>query len=56
MHNAPGDLGVISIDPEAGRVVNERRETPLWRAPLLALWIGLFTGLAFLIRRRAGLR
>jgi uncharacterized membrane protein len=56
VYHAPGDLGVISIDPEAGRVVNERRETPLWRAPLLALWIGLFAGVAFFIRRRSGLR
>lgn len=56
VYHPPGELGAISTDPAAGRVVNERRETALWRAPLLATWIALFAGLAFLIRRRSGLR
>lgn len=55
-YNAPGELGPVVRDPGAGRVVSERRETPLWRAPVLAAWIGLFAGVAFIVRRRAGLR
>jgi uncharacterized membrane protein len=48
--------GPVVRDAGAGRVVFTRRETPLWRAPLLALWIGLFAGLTWIVRRRAGLR
>ncbi len=55
-YHAPGDLGAVWVDADAGRVVDERRETPLWRAPALALWIGWFAGLAWYVRRRAGLR
>ncbi len=53
---AAGELGPVLRDPEAGRVVFDRRETPLWRAPLLGGWIGLFAGLAWIVRRRSGLR
>jgi hypothetical protein len=52
----PGDPGPMLIDPDADRVVRERKETPLWRAPLLSLLVGLSAGLAWVIRRRAGLR
>jgi len=55
-HHGPGELGPVLTDPDAGRVVRDRKETPLWRAPLLALWVGLFAGLAWWVRRRAGLR
>lgn len=55
-YHGPGELGAILRDPEAGRQVWERRETPLWRAPILALWIGCFLGAAWIVRRRAGLR
>lgn len=55
-YHGPGTLGAVLQDPSAGRTVNERRETALWRAPLLALWIGWFAGLAWFVRRRAGLR
>ena len=51
-----GELGPVLIDANAGRSVTDRRETPLWRAPLLALIVGLFAGLAWIVRRRAGLR
>lgn len=48
--------GPVVRNAGAGRVVFSRRETPLWRAPLLALWIGLFAGLTWIVRRRSGLR
>jgi len=55
-YHAPGELGPILRDGGAGRVVWDRRETPLWRAPALALWVTLFAGAAWIVRRRAGLR
>jgi len=51
-----GQLGPPVTDPDAGRVVWERTETSLWRAPALALWIVTFAGLAWIVRRRSGLR
>lgn len=54
-YHEAGTLGPVLIDAEAGRRVDERRETPLWRAPLLALVVALFAGLAWFVRRRAGL-
>jgi len=52
----PGELGPLLLDPDAGHVVDDRRETALWRAPALALWTLLFAGLAWWVRRKAGLR
>ena len=52
----PGGRGTVRQDPSAGRTVWERRETPLWRAPVLALWVLLCGGVAWIVRRRAGLR
>ena len=52
----PGARGDIVLDPDAGRTVWDRRELALWRAPGLVLWIGMFAGLAWITRRRAGLR
>jgi len=52
----PGEFGPILRDEESGRTVWDRRETPLGRAPALALWIGLWAGLAWIIRRRSGMR
>ncbi|MBW1877097.1 MAG: hypothetical protein JRJ84_01910 [Deltaproteobacteria bacterium] len=52
----PGEFGPILRDPEAGRTVWDRRETPLSRAPALALWMGLWAGLAWIMRRRSGMR
>lgn len=51
-----GETGPVLRDAAAGRTVWDRREVPVWRSPLMALWIGLFAGLAWIIRRRAGLR
>lgn len=56
LHHAPGELGSIRLDPKAGRVVLDRREVAIWRAPLLLGGIGLMAGLAWIVRRRAGLR
>ena len=53
---AAGERGDILRDPEAGRTVWDRRETPIGRAPALAAWIGTFAGLAWIVRRRAGMR
>lgn len=52
----PGELGPLLLDPDAGHVVDDRRETALWRAPALALWTLLFAGIAWWVRRKAGLR
>ena len=54
--HGPGERGAVLIDETAGRAVREVREAPLWRAPGLALLIGLFAGLAWYLRRRSGLR
>ncbi|MCO4743528.1 MAG: hypothetical protein KC912_01985 [Proteobacteria bacterium] len=53
---AAGEAGPVIRDPAATRVVWDRSETPLWRAPLLALLVALAAGLAWVIRRRSGLR
>ena len=52
----PGEKPSVMIDPDAARVVDERRETPLWRAPALGAWILLCAGAAWIVRRSAGLR
>jgi len=52
----PGELGPVLRDETAGRTVSDRRETPLWRAPLVAAWVGIFLGAAWIVRRRSGLR
>jgi hypothetical protein len=52
----PGETGPVLRDPEAGRTVWDRRETPVGRAPALALWVGAFAGLAWIVRRRSGMR
>lgn len=52
----PLDSGPILRDPNAGRTVWDRQETPLWRSPMLGLSVLLFAGVAWIIRRRAGLR
>ena len=54
-YHGPGELGPIQQDPDSGRTVWERSEVALWRSPLLMGWIMLFSGLAWWVRRRAGL-
>lgn len=54
--HGPGEAGPVLRDPDAGRVRFDRSELDLSRSPLLALWTGLFAGLAWVVRRRAGLR
>jgi uncharacterized membrane protein len=54
--HGPGVLGAPLRDADSGRVVWDRRETALWRAPALMAWIALFAGAAWIVRRRAGLR
>jgi len=53
---AHGERGPAVRDPAANRTVWDRRETPVWRAPIVGLWICLFAGLAWIVRRRSGLR
>jgi hypothetical protein len=55
-YHAPGDAGPIVRDASADRTVWDRRETPLGRAPGLGLVFSAAAGLAWVIRRRAGLR
>jgi hypothetical protein len=52
----PGATGPILRDASAGRTVFDRHEVALWRSPAMALWIGLCAGLAWVLRRRNGLR
>lgn len=46
----------VVLDPSAGREVRDRREVALWRAPALVLLTALPMGVAWWLRRRAGLR
>lgn len=50
-----GEIGDPLLDPDSGRTVWERSEAQLWRSPLLMTWILVFSGLAWWVRRRAGL-
>lgn len=52
----PGEVGPPVRDATSGRTVWDRRETSLARAPLLGLLILVCAGLAWILRRRAGLR
>ncbi|MFT7520160.1 MAG: putative membrane protein [Kiritimatiellia bacterium] len=52
----PDQLGAPIRDPSSGRTVWERREAALWRAPILGIWILLFGGLTWIVRRRSGMR
>lgn len=54
--HGPGARGPVLRDPGAERAVLERSETPLWRAPALALAVATLLGLAWIVRRRSGLK
>lgn len=43
-------------DPDAGRRVRDRRETPLYAAPLVPALFGLFASASWWLRRRSGFR
>ncbi len=51
-----GELGDVLVDPDAGRTVQEVTEVPIWRAPILGLVACIAAGIAWFVRRRAGLR
>jgi uncharacterized membrane protein len=53
---APGDRTGPLLDPQSGRTVVDRKETELWRAPVLGLCILAFAGAAWIVRRRSGVR
>jgi uncharacterized membrane protein len=55
LYHPAGVFGSLNLDETAGRRVDERVETALWRAPILAGWVLCFAGLAWIVRRRAGL-
>jgi uncharacterized membrane protein len=55
-HYAAGDYGAPLRDESAGRRVLDRVETPLWRAPGLALLAGLLASISWILRRRSGFR
>lgn len=44
------------VDPDAGRVVRDRRESPLWSAPILGLIFAGSASASWWLRRRAGRR
>jgi uncharacterized membrane protein len=56
LYVAPGDTTAPLRNPEAGRRVRDRTETPLYAAPLVPLAFGLFVSLSWWIRRRVGYR
>ncbi len=43
-------------DPSAGRIVSDRRETPIHAAPLVPLVVAVFASASWALRRRGGLR
>ncbi|GDX83554.1 hypothetical protein LBMAG42_53650 [Deltaproteobacteria bacterium] len=52
----PGEwMGALN-DPDAGRVVRDRRESPLWSAPILGLIFAVSASASWWLRRRAGRR
>lgn len=53
---APGEAVRVERDAEAGRTVWTRRELPLWRTPAAAIVVLLSAGIAWIVRRRFGLR
>jgi hypothetical protein len=53
---APGDQAPPVLDSQSGRTVWERRETDLSRAPILGILALMLAGLAWIVRRRSGLR
>jgi len=55
-HYRPGDYDDPLVDPDAGRVIDERRETPLWAAPAIPVVACLCLSVAWFLRRRRGLR
>lgn len=55
-YHPPGTFSAPLRDADSGRTVWERRESELWRAPILGFGVLLFGGLAWIIRRRSGLR
>jgi len=56
LYVAPGENAPILRDDTAGRTVWDRTEVELWRSPWLLGGILLCAGLAWILRRRAGLR
>ena len=56
VHYAPGAYGAPKVDPDSGRTIEERRDTPLWAAPIVPLLAGIALSLSWWLRRRRGLR
>jgi uncharacterized membrane protein len=53
-HDRAGAARAPLEDPEAGRHVEETRQTPLFHAPILPLIAGIFGTLSWWVRRRIG--
>ena len=53
-YRAPGESIDPIVDPDAFRVIDEQRSVSLARMPILALIFGLFSGIAWWVRRRNG--
>ncbi len=56
LYIAPGTWQAPLYDDDAARLVRERRESPLWSAPLLGMFVAAMASLAWWSRRRAGRR
>lgn len=52
----PGERTEPLRDAASGRLVRDRKETPLYAMPIIPLWFGLLTSLSWWLRRREGLR
>ncbi|MFN7144566.1 MAG: glutamine amidotransferase [Myxococcota bacterium] len=52
----PGETAEPLRDPEAGRRVRDRAETPLYAAPIVPLLFGLLLSASWWIRRKSGYR
>ncbi len=56
LYVAPGEAAEPLRDPDAGRRVRDRAETPLYAAPIVPLLFGLLVSGSWWIRRRSGYR
>ena len=53
-YHPPNDYGEAQRDEDAGRWVDERKESPLWAGAWLPIWVGIFGAASWWVRRRNG--
>lgn len=56
LYVGPGERAEALFDPDAGRRVLDRRETPLHAMPLVPALFGIFVSASWWLRRRSGYR